>query len=89
MILGPLESFLAKVSAFAGIEIPVSSKSANIAGSGPGFVDAEDAAFTPAIRATLKAQAFMKPDRIKSALDNAMEVAVEKSPELRSLMLVR
>jgi hypothetical protein len=90
MILGPLESFLAKVSAFAGVDIPVSSSTkTSAASSGPGFVDSEDAAFTPAIRSTLKAQAFMKPDRIKGALDNAMEVAVEKSPELRSLMLVR
>ncbi|CAM9813789.1 unnamed protein product, partial [Ectocarpus fasciculatus] len=87
LMLGPLESFLAKVSAFAGIDIPTDLDSndneseANSVGLGQ-----SETLLPSSVRATLKGQSFMKVDRVRTMLDSVMEVAVHKTPEMREML---
>lgn len=77
MVLAPLESFLAKVTAFSGVDIPL----------GGGIQDGAAEVLLPAgVRKDLKAQAFIKVERIHSTIAAAAELAAVKSPELRDVM---
>ena len=91
LMLGPLESFLAKVTAFAGIDIPTASSEKtdndtdnNNRGIGAGGKD--EVLLPSSVRSTLKGQSFMRVERIKAMLDSVMEVAVQKTPEMKEML---
>ena len=74
MILGPIESFLAKVVAFIG-EIPAFSK---------------DTSDSPSLSnesvKSLQGQSFMKPDRVKEMLKSALDTVMISAPDLKQAM---
>jgi conserved oligomeric Golgi complex subunit 3 len=73
-LLGPLDSFLAKVTAFVG-EIP-------IAAPGDSKLNlSENASFK-----SLKNQAFTRPDRIKEMLDTAVVSISKSTDDLRTTL---
>ena len=88
MILGPLDVFLTKVVAFAG-DIPLGDSGSLDVLQGPlgSFVEDAPVVRLPAeARASLKSQAFMKPERIKDMLDSVQQLAAQAAPDLRDLM---
>jgi hypothetical protein len=80
MLVGPLDGFLAKVSAFAG-EIPIGNdgKNSNDMGAATVLMDASAAA-------ALKAQSFVRPERIKEVLDTAHHTIVINAADLKQVM---
>jgi hypothetical protein len=91
LLLGPLDNFLAKVTAFAG-EIPTEAPSGSgAAGADSSFLAAGGshvALLSTEARANLKNQAFVKPERIKEILENAQSDLGQRVPELRAIMKV-
>jgi hypothetical protein len=87
MLLGPIDAFLAKVTAFVG-EIPTTVSThaqtqANTLAAGEG---AAVPLLPPETRALIKNQAFMRAERIKEVLLSVQETAVQAAPELRDIM---
>jgi hypothetical protein len=96
MLVGPLESFLAKVSAFAG-DIPVDRETAAAAAGAagvesPGGGDnsasqGEDLVLLPSkAAAAVRGQAFLRPGRIREMLDKVMTEVKSTGPELKKMM---
>jgi hypothetical protein len=83
------------VSAFSGIDIPIDAEEEG-GGSNDGTSGkriggnvtggSNEVLLPTSVRTTLKGQAFMRVDRIKSMLDAVMEVAVQKTPEMRDML---
>lgn len=98
-ILGPLDGFLAKCSAFVG-DIPfVSDETQGIGHSRNGFSSSSTSSsfvggenekqvlmLQPDLRVLLKNQSFVKPDRIKEVVLNLQETSLQNTPEFRSLL---
>jgi hypothetical protein len=94
MVLGGLDAFLAKVTAFIG-EIPLSSaKNGKGDGSKPTSDSAEKTTAKNEImlpdssRASLKNQSFVRPDRIKAVLESVQQVVLQTAPDLREILKV-
>lgn len=93
-ILGPLESFLAKVVAFIGCEIPVYRGQSNQdiddnnSDKNQQEYNGQDAFIPATLRETLKKQQFIKPERIQSLLKNVLEIYNETKPTFISLLKV-
>jgi hypothetical protein len=79
MILGPVESFLAKVTAY-GVELPYSESLAK------GLDFDKTLAVPPAVVASLQSQSFMKPDRVKEMLSSALDAVIMTAPDLKTSM---
>ena len=79
LLLGPLDAFLAKVTAFVG-EIPMSNFNEQRA------PEDQQKVTTNASFQSLKSQSFVRPERIKEMLDNAITAVQQSTPELRSAM---
>jgi hypothetical protein len=86
LIMGPLDAFLAKVAAFCG-EIPVQSRIYQT--EEDNSVSVTSTVLSPEIIKNLKSQAFIKPDRIKDALDNVQQSIAQTVPDLRDTLKVR
>ena len=94
-LLGPLDGFLAKVTAFLG-EIPIAEEDGGSGGysrldggGGVGESKGGGAMATLAVSSGLKSQAFMRPERIKDMLENVVQLVAEGAPDLRSTLQVR
>ena len=81
-LLGALEAFLAKVSAFVG-EVPCSTVEGDEGAAG------EHAAWSKASSSGLLGQAFVRPDRIRELLQSAVQTAGETCPDFRRTLQVR
>lgn len=94
MLLGPLDGFLAKVTAFSG-EIPtevVESGGGYLAGGAGGGAAGGGGAKVALLSAEavngLKNQAFVRPERIKEMLEGVQSMLVQTAPELKGVMKV-
>lgn len=76
-LLGPLDGFLAKVTAFIG-DIPISDI--------PERRGSEGTLLQSSASGSLKSQAFIRTERVKEMLDSAMQSVVLNTPELRLTM---
>jgi len=89
MLLGPLDAFLSKVTAFVG-DIPVdaaSGASTGVAGDMLASDGSDSVVQLPAeARASLKNQAFVRPERIMEMLDSVQSTAMQSAPDLRDIM---
>lgn len=96
MILGPLDSLLAKASAFVG-EIPIDGTSIKslsqdsddqqpvqmlASSSGSQVVLPND------IKIMLKAQAFLRPERIKECLEQVQQLLLQRLPDVKNMLKV-
>lgn len=92
-LLGPLEGFLAKVTAFLGGDIPVyrGNNEDSSGGSSEGGVTytGDEVTLAPADRDNLKKQQFVKPDRIQSVLSSAISTCIEAKPHFATMAKVR
>jgi len=92
-LLGPLEGFLAKVTAFIGDDIPVYRGDIvpNPPHNGPNDVSAtalngQEVLIPEAARNGLKKQQFVKPERILTVLNTAVENCIESKPQFSAMI---
>jgi hypothetical protein len=85
LLLNPLTTFLTKIEALIGIDLPISNNTSNNKIS----TSDEDALLLPVEkRNTLKNQSFVKSDKIKEVLENSQQLCLEAVPELREYLKV-
>jgi hypothetical protein len=85
-LLGPLEGFLAKVTAFLGGDIPVYRGDA--ADDSSSAYNGDEVTLPAADRDNLKKQQFVKPERIQSVLSQAISTCIEAKPQFAEMTKV-
>jgi hypothetical protein len=96
MMLGPMDSLLAKVSAFAG-EIPTDASLNSQSHDGEELHNKGQLftagmphhAILPAeTKQTLKAQSFLRPERIKECLEQVQQLLLQRLPDVKEMLKV-